>query len=152
MSAFGGVDNPFTSYYAQLLHQGNMMQDHVRTSTYQKAFVENRSDFEGQWCSLSSPCRTIKRILGPSLTNTSLPSALPFSIIIAHTTRAGKVVLDVGTGSGLLAFFAVQAGAKIVYAVEASDSAAVAMDLCKANGMEGRVKIIKGKIEEVRVL
>jgi predicted RNA methylase len=66
--------------------------------------------------------------------------------------RAGKVVLDVGTGSGLLAFFAVQAGAKIVYAVEASDSAAVAMDLCKANGMEGRVKIIKGKIEEVCVL
>jgi ribosomal protein L11 methylase PrmA len=62
------------------------------------------------------------------------------------------VVLDVGTGSGLLAFFAVQAGAKIVYAVEASDSAAVAMDLCKANGMEGRVKIIKGKIEEVRML
>jgi predicted nicotinamide N-methyase len=41
----------------------------------------------------------------------------------------GKVVLDVGTGTGILAYFAVQAGARHVYAVEASNMAEVATKL-----------------------
>lgn len=58
-----------------------MLQDYVRTSTYQRAILANSDDLKD------------------------------------------KVVLDVGAGSGILSFFAVQAGAKRVYAVEASSMA-----------------------------
>jgi predicted RNA methylase len=40
-----------------------------------------------------------------------------------------KVVLDVGTGTGILAYFAARAGARHVYAVEASNMAEVATKL-----------------------
>ncbi|KAL1807363.1 hypothetical protein ACET3Z_024353 [Daucus carota] len=35
-------------YYGQLLHQQNMLQDYVRTSSYYAAVIENRVDFAGQ--------------------------------------------------------------------------------------------------------
>ena len=42
----GSLPDPFTQYYGQLLHQGNMLQDYVRTGTYQRAFLENAADFK----------------------------------------------------------------------------------------------------------
>lgn len=54
----------------------------------------------------------------------------------------GKVVLDVGCGSGILSMFAAQAGAKKVYAVEASNSAVYARKLVKANGFESVITVI----------
>ena len=60
-----------------------------------------------------------------------------------------KVVLDVGTGTGILAFFAVQAGAKKVYAVEASQSIEIAKALSIANGFDDKITFIKGKIEDI---
>lgn len=47
----------------------------------------------------------------------------------------GKTVLDVGTGSGILALFAAKAGARKVYAVEATDMAKHARRLVEANGV-----------------
>ena len=102
--------NPFTQFYAQLLHQGNMLADHVRTSTYQDAFAQN-----------------------------------------AEQDFRDKVILDVGTGTGILAFFALQCGARKVYAVEASDSSYTARTLADANGFGERMIIIHGKVEEVEV-
>eukprot|EP01039_Chlorochromonas_danica_P000287 gene288-309_t len=102
-------DNPFTQFYSQLLHQGNMLADYVRTGTYQRAMLNNVSDFEG------------------------------------------KVVLDVGTGTGILSFFALQAGAAKVYAVDASDAVLVAEKLAYANGYADRLVPIKGKIEEIEL-
>ena len=47
----------------------------------------------------------------------------------------GKVVLDVGTGSGILAIFAAQAGAKKVYAVEATSMAKLAKRMVESNNV-----------------
>merc|ERR1719232_2432959 len=71
-----------------------MMQDFIRTSTYQKAILDNPVDF------------------------------------------SGKVVLDVGAGSGILSFFAQQSGAKRVYAVEASSIAMHANKLVNERMLE----------------
>ena len=84
-----------------------MMQDYIRTSTYQKAILSNCDDFKD------------------------------------------AVVLDVGAGSGILSFFAVQAGAKKVYAVEASSMAKHAEQLVYHNKLQNKITVIPGKIEEI---
>ncbi|KAF8566358.1 hypothetical protein P879_05965 [Paragonimus westermani] len=97
----------YFQFYSYLSQQQNMMQDYVRTSTYQRAILANAVDFRG------------------------------------------KVVLDVGAGSGILSFFAIQAGATRVYAVEASNMAVHCNTLVQANKLAGRIVVISGKIEEV---
>ncbi|GBP67428.1 Histone-arginine methyltransferase CARMER [Eumeta japonica] len=99
----------YFQFYGYLSQQQNMMQDYVRTSTYQRAILSNISDFKN------------------------------------------KVVLDVGAGSGILSFFAVQAGARKVYAVEASNMAHHAQGLVRANGLDDRIAVIAGKIEEIEL-
>ncbi|XP_056143642.1 histone-arginine methyltransferase CARM1 isoform X2 [Lampris incognitus] len=97
----------YFQFYGYLSQQQNMMQDYVRTGTYQRAILQNHSDFKD------------------------------------------KVVLDVGCGSGILSFFAAQAGARKVYAVEASTMAQHAEVLVNSNRLGERVVVIPGKVEEV---
>src|SRR5687767_7106476 len=55
---------------------------------------------------------------------------------IRETVRPGDVVLDIGTGSGLLAMLAAQAGAARVVACEANPAlAATAREIVKRNGL-----------------
>ncbi|XP_076121214.1 histone-arginine methyltransferase CARM1 isoform X2 [Alosa pseudoharengus] len=97
----------YFQFYGYLSQQQNMMQDYVRTGTYQRAILQNHTDFKD------------------------------------------KVVLDVGCGSGILSFFAAQAGARKVYAVEASTMAQHAEVLVNSNRLNDRVVVIPGKVEEV---
>lgn len=97
----------YFQFYSYLSQQQNMMQDYIRTSTYQRAILDNSMDF------------------------------------------AGKVVLDVGAGSGILSFFAAQAGARKVYAVEASSMAQHARKLVEENNVGNRIEVVAGKIEEI---
>lgn len=62
-----------------------------------------------------------------------------------------KVVLDVGTGSGILAIWAAQAGAKHVYAVEATFMATHARTLIEANGLKDKITVIQSSIEDVEL-
>jgi len=99
----------YFQFYGYLSQQQNMMQDFIRTSTYQKAILDNPVDFNG------------------------------------------KVVLDVGAGSGILSFFAQQSGARRVYAVEASSIAMHANKLVAANKVDEVIKVVSGKIEEIEL-
>nr|XP_036874960.1 histone-arginine methyltransferase CARM1-like [Manis javanica] len=71
------------------------------------------------------------------------------AILQNHTDFRDKVVLDVGCGSGILSFFAVQAGARRVYAVEASSVARYAEMLVKNNHLSEKIIVLPGKIEDI---
>ncbi|CAH2053258.1 unnamed protein product [Thlaspi arvense] len=63
----------------------------------------------------------------------------------------GKVVVDVGCGTGILSIFCAQAGAKRVYAVDASDIAVQAKEVVKANGLADKVIVLHGRVEDVEI-
>ncbi|XP_022725924.1 probable protein arginine N-methyltransferase 6 isoform X2 [Durio zibethinus] len=62
-----------------------------------------------------------------------------------------KVVMDVGCGTGILSIFCAQAGAKRVYAVDASDIAVQASEVVKANNLDEKVIVLHGRVEDVEI-
>eukprot|EP00088_Acartia_fossae_P015878 TRINITY_DN1880_c0_g1_i1.p1 TRINITY_DN1880_c0_g1~~TRINITY_DN1880_c0_g1_i1.p1 ORF type:complete len:413 (-),score=82.42 TRINITY_DN1880_c0_g1_i1:66-1304(-) len=63
----------------------------------------------------------------------------------------GKTVLDVGAGSGILSLFCMKAGAKKVYAVEASPFVHVLREVIELNDENGIIEVIHGKAEEIEL-
>jgi len=63
---------------------------------------------------------------------------------IAKIVRPGDVVLDIGTGTGILALAAARAGARRVYAIESTHIADAARQLAAANGMADRITVVQG--------
>ncbi|XP_035533931.1 histone-arginine methyltransferase CARM1-like [Morone saxatilis] len=71
------------------------------------------------------------------------------AILVNETDFRDKVVLDVCCGSGILSFFAVQAGATRVYAVESSPMAKYTQILVQSNCLSERIRVLEGEVEEV---
>ncbi|XP_046889130.1 protein arginine N-methyltransferase 8-B [Hypomesus transpacificus] len=62
-----------------------------------------------------------------------------------------KVVLDVGSGTGILAMFAAKAGAKHVYGIECSSISEYSERIIKSNHLDSVITIFNGKVEEVEL-
>jgi len=67
-----------------------------------------------------------------------------FRRAIQESVTPGAVVVDLGSGTGVLGLLACQAGAKRVYSIEESGLIELARDICQANGFADRIRFIKG--------
>ena len=63
----------------------------------------------------------------------------------------GKIVLDVGCGTGILSLFAARAGAAKVYAVECSNIVVQCRQIVKDNNYDDVIEVIQGKMEDIEL-
>ncbi len=70
---------------------------------------------------------------------------------ITATVRRNDVVLDLGTGSGVLSVIACRAGARKVYAIEEEDIIELAREIVRINGCADRVELIQASSYEVEL-
>ncbi len=77
---------------------------------------------------------------------------IAFQKAIKKTVSKGDVVVDMGTGSGILAMMAAKAGAKKVYAVEIDpNNIKTLRDTFLKNGFENTIEVIEGSILDVQL-
>ncbi len=74
-----------------------------------------------------------------------------FRKAIFETVRTGDIVVDIGTGTGILALFACQAGASKVYAIEHGDIINLAKEICSDNGFADRVVFLNNQVAKVNL-
>ncbi len=87
---------------------------------------------------------THRKLLDDELRNRKFKQA------IRQTVKAGDVVIDVGTGTGILAFYAVEAGARLVYAIDQHKSILdVARKEAKKRGLADKIQFIQAGFLEL---
>jgi SAM-dependent methyltransferase len=70
---------------------------------------------------------------------------------IRETVRVGDVVLDLGAGTGILGFLALQAGASHVYAVERGPVARLARHVARENRLDDRITFVNADVRRARL-
>lgn len=75
-----------------------------------------------------------------------------FAEAIRRTVKPGDVVLDVGTGSGVLALLAAKAGARRVFAVERGDAYLLARKHVEENGLADVIEVLHVDLDELDAL
>src|SRR5947209_15387727 len=74
-----------------------------------------------------------------------------FREAIRRVVTPGNVVLDLGTGSGILSFFACEAGARRVFAIDATHSADLASFVSRQLGYSDRVEVFHDRSTNVEL-
>lgn len=74
-----------------------------------------------------------------------------FREAVARVVRPGDVVVDVGCGSGILSFFACEAGAARVYAIDQTHAADVASLLARHVGLSDRITVLHGEAKTIEL-
>jgi protein arginine N-methyltransferase 1 len=72
-----------------------------------------------------------------------------YAAALRATVRPGSVVLDIGTGTGMMALLACRLGARRVYALEPSQAIHLARGVARDSGMEDRIEFIQALSTEV---
>jgi len=68
---------------------------------------------------------------------------------ITRVVRPGDVVIDAGTGSGILAVYAARAGARRVYAIDHAPMIDLAKEMIAQNGLAHRIEVVRGDFAQV---
>ena len=108
------------------------------------SFADRATDFANYFCSYAQLYHQ-KQMLADHNRMAAYHSA----ILGNQEVFRDKIVMDIGTGSGILAVWAAQAGARKVYAIEYTDMAKHAEKVMQANGVDNIVTVIQGAVEEV---
>ncbi len=70
---------------------------------------------------------------------------------IRDMVKPEDVVIDLGTGTGVLAIGAARAGAKHVYAIEMTGMADIAQAMFAANGLSDRITLLRGRSNDLEL-
>ncbi len=74
-----------------------------------------------------------------------------FIAAIAAAVRPGDVVVDLGTGTGILAMAAARAGARKVYAIESSRFAETTRRIVEVNGLANTIEVVARWSHEIQL-